>query len=112
VRLNANEYLFRKRLSLSSFTYTPAVCSPVSQKQLVCASAARVDHNSAWIIDHVDPLVRFEMQGEIVKSNEPILLRHVQTGVYMGTDVNSKYKNDFGTENEVYCFNHSTKNKS
>lgn len=30
----------------------------------------------------------------------------------MGADCNSKYRNDFGTENEVYCYNHSTKNKS
>ena len=25
---------------------------------------------------------------------------------------NSKYKNDFGSENEVFCFNHCTLNKS
>jgi hypothetical protein len=27
-------------------------------------------------------------------------------------DKNQKYKNDFGTENEVHCYNHSTLNKS
>ena len=30
----------------------------------------------------------------------------------MAADENKKYKNDFGTENEVHCGNHSTKNKS
>lgn len=40
------------------------------------------------------------------------MIRHVQTCVYLGTDKNQKYKNDFGTENEVHCYNHSTLNKS
>lgn len=64
------------------------------------------------MIDHIDPNIRFEMQGEIVKAGEPVLIRHVQTSVYLGTDKNQKYKNDFGTENEVHCYNHSTLNKS
>ena len=68
--------------------------------------------DGAWIIDHVDPNVRYEMQGEVIKASEPVLLRHVQTSVYLGADENNKYKNDFGTENEVFCSNHGTKNKS
>ena len=75
-------------------------------------TATKTDANSVWIIDHVDPNVRFEMQGEVVKSGEPVLIRHVQTAVYLGADSTSKYKNDFGSENEVHCHNHSTKNKS
>lgn len=75
-------------------------------------SSARQDYNSVWVLDHVDPNIRFEMQGEIVKAGEPVLIRHVQTSVYLGTDKNQKYKNDFGTENEVHCYNHSTLNKS
>jgi len=30
----------------------------------------------------------------------------------LGACDGSKYKNDFGTENEVFCFNHATLNKS
>ena len=52
------------------------------------------------------------MQGEIVRVGEPVLLRHVATNVYLGSDVASKVKNDFGNENEVHCDNHSTLNKS
>lgn len=52
------------------------------------------------------------MQGEIVKASDPVLLRHVQTCVYLASDNQQKYKNDFGTENEVCCHNHSTLNKS
>jgi hypothetical protein len=79
---------------------------------LACVSAARPDFNSVWVIDAVDPNIRFEMQGEIVKSSDPILLRHVQTCVYLASDTQQKYKNDFGTENEVCCHNFSTLNKS
>ena len=32
VRLEANSYLFRKRLSLSSYKLSPTVCAPVSHK--------------------------------------------------------------------------------
>ena len=75
-------------------------------------STVKDTYDSVWILDHIDPNFRFEMQGEIVKGSEPVLIRHVQTCVYLGTDENQKYKNDFGTENEVYCYNHCTKNKT
>jgi len=75
-------------------------------------TATRPNANGVWVIDHVDPNVRFEMQGEIVKAGEPVLIRHVTTCVYMGSDDAYKYKNDFGAENEVHCTNHSSQNKS
>ena len=52
------------------------------------------------------------MQGEKVNAGDPVQTRHVQTCVYLGTNKNQKYKNDFGTENKVHCYNHSTLNKS
>ena len=112
VRIEANQYLFRKKLSLSSYNISPTVCAPTSAKQLACMTATKSDANSCWILDHIDPNVRFEMQGEVVKSGEPVLLRHVQTAVYLAADSRTKYKNDFGSENEVHCHNYSTKNKS
>lgn len=52
------------------------------------------------------------MQGEIVKAGDPVLIRHVTTCVYLGSDDAYKVKNDFGQENEVQCCNYSSKNKS
>jgi hypothetical protein len=52
------------------------------------------------------------VQGEIVKANEPVLIRHQHTCIYLAADDKSRYSNDFGSEFEVYCHNHSTKNKS
>ena len=66
VRIQSNEYLFRKTLSLCSYKYTAAIRAPVSQKQIACASGAPIDYNSVWVIDSIDPNDRFEQQGEIV----------------------------------------------
>ena len=112
VRLEANQYLFRKKLSLVSYKHSPTICSPVSGNGLAAASASRQDYNSVWVIDHVDPNMRFEMQGECIKAGDPVLIRHVQTCVFLASDVKQKYKNEFGTENEVHCQNHCTLNKS
>jgi hypothetical protein len=75
-------------------------------------TAAKPNADGLWIIDHADPVLRFEMQGEIVKAGEPVLLRHVTTCVFLGADDAYKIKNDFGQENEVHCCNHQTNNKS
>ena len=75
-------------------------------------NATKPDANGVWVIDHVDPTIRFEMQGEPVKAGDPVLLRHVTTCVYLAADNSYKIKNDFGSENEVHCKNHSSFNKS
>jgi len=112
VRIIANDHLFRKTLQLASAKQTPTICAPLSAKQICYLNAARPDADGAWVLDHVDPNVRFEMQGEVVKAGDPVLIRHVTTCVYLGSDDAYKVKNDFGQENEVHCFNHSSKNKS
>lgn len=112
MRIEANEYLFRKKLYLTSYQYTATIKAPVTQKQIACASAAPMDYNSVWVIDSPDPNDRFEMQGEIVKADAPVLIRHVQTSVFLGSDNVVKYKNEFGTEYEVHCHNHSTNYKT
>lgn len=99
-------------MSLCSYKHSPTICSSVSKRQLACISGSTANFDGIWIIDHIDPNVRFEMQGEIVKAGDPVLLRHQHTCVYLAADDGTKVKNDFGSENEVYCNNHCTKNKS
>jgi hypothetical protein len=106
LRIEANPHLFRKRLQLASQKQTPTVCAPLSQKQIAYLSAARPCSDGIWVLDHFDPVCRFEMQGEIVKAGDPVLLRHVTTCVYLGADDHYKIKNDFGQENEVHCSSH------
>lgn len=111
VKLCSNKYLYRKPVALASYTQTGAVCSPVGQKQAV-AMSANCTSEQAWVIDSLDPNDRFERQGEIVPANEPVLLRHCNTNVLLGADIALPYKNDFGTEFEVHCNNHSALNKT
>lgn len=108
VRLEANPYLYRKTLQLQSSKKTPTVSAPLSLFQVAYLSAARPNADGLWILDHADPNIRFEMQGEVVRSGEPLLIRHVNTCVYLAADSKFKIKNDFGSENEVHCFNHSS----
>ena len=52
------------------------------------------------------------MEGQVVRVGEPVLIRHTNTNVFLAADDKFKIKNDFGSENEVHCHNHSTQNKS
>ena len=78
VTLTSNKYLFKKPISLASYTQSGTVCSSVGHRQLV-AMSAKCSSEKAWVIDSLDPNDRFERQGEIVPANEPILLRHCHT---------------------------------
>ena len=111
VRVCSSEHLFRKTLHLASFTMTGAVKSPASERQPVAMHAVPLAE-TAWVIDSLDPNDRFEKQGEVVAANEPILLRHCHTNVLLATDAAVPLKNDFGTEFEVHCKNHSRNNLS
>ena len=74
-------------------------------------NASKPDANGAWVIEHVDPTIRFEMQGEPVKANEPCLLRHAQTGHYLASDT-VRHGNEFGGEWEVMCHSFANANKT
>jgi len=63
VRINANEYLYRKCLGLSSMKHSPTICAPLSGNQIAFMSAARADANGVWVIDSTEPQTRFESQG-------------------------------------------------
>ena len=56
--------------------------------------------------------MRFEMEGEVVRVGEPVLIKHINTNVFLAADDRFKIKNDFGSENEVHCHSHATFNKS
>lgn len=60
----------------------------------------KASYNGTWVIDSLDPNFRFEKQGEPVRSNEPILIRHCPTQHYLASD-DKRYGNDFGGEMEV-----------
>lgn len=66
-------------------------------------------YNCVWEIEHVDPKVRFEMYGEKIQSNDPIIIKHCNTSHYLASDM-VKYDNQYGTEYEV-CVKSFAQNK-
>ena len=110
VRIESNPYLFKKPLFLSSMPLRPNCHSPVSRLQ-EASMHSKISFYGSWIIDSVDPNFRFEMQGEPVKANEPVLIRHASTSHYLAAD-SVKMNTDFGTEFEVMVNSFATKNKS
>jgi hypothetical protein len=89
IRIELNPHLFRKTLWLNSSPLTPSVHSPVTRKQEASFSAKQ-SYNTTWIIDYLNPNYRFEKQGEIVRYNDPILIRHASTSHYLASDL-AKY---------------------
>ena len=70
-------------------------------------------YDCVWEIEHVDPKVRFEMYGEQVPANEPILIKHSNTNHFLASDT-VPYKNQYEGEFEVnvksYAQNKKTQN--
>jgi len=75
IKIEANPYLFRKTLFVSSTPLSALAYSPESRKQ-EASVASNDNYSNTWIVDSLDPNYRFEMQGEPVKMGEAILFRH------------------------------------
>ena len=110
VKIQANEYLYKKTLNVGSTPKSMNIMSSVSRHQEASLHACD-SFNTVWVIDSCDPNDRFERQGEPVKAGEPILLRHCHTQQYLGSDLVAE-KNDFGTEYEVSTHSFACMNKT
>lgn len=69
------------------------------------------EYNCIWEIEHVDPKVRFEMYGEKIPANEPVLIKHSNTNHFLASNT-VKYKNQFNNEFEVSVSSQPQKKKS
>lgn len=94
---------------MSQFTNTQSFAK-ISHFQEVAISS--IPNNlTSWEIEHFNPKVRFEMQGEVVRAGEPVLIKHVHTGKWLGTD-NIPVKTMYGVETEVFTESVLARNKS
>lgn len=70
-------------------------------------------YDCVFEIEHLDPKIRFEMYGELVKANDPILIKHASTNQFLASD-SVVHKNQYGGEFEVnansYAQNKKTQN--
>ena len=110
VIIESNPYIFRKPLYLSSTAKGPQTYSPISRHQ-EASMHAKQSYLSQWIIDHPDPNIRLEVQGEPVKLANPILIRHCQTLHYLASDL-VRYSKNYGGECEVSCNSFATNYKT
>lgn len=110
VRLEASPYAFPKKLQLSSTVKGAALYSPVTRAQEVSMNT-HDSYNNIWVFEAVDPNVRLEMQGQPVRANDPILIRHCPTQTFLASDCNV-YKNAFGNEYEAMVHNFCMLNKT
>jgi len=67
--------------------------------------------DTAWVLEGTDPNNRFEVEGEPVPANGPILVKHKSTCHFLASD-NVPYTNDYGGEFEVTVHSYATNNKS
>jgi len=111
ILIQAHPLLLRKELLLHSCHITPSHVAELSRRQEV-GIYSKTDFNTVWTIEHIDPKVRFENEGNPVLAGEPILLKHCQTAQWLASDPAHSIKNEFGAEYEVFGHSFQTLNKT
>lgn len=89
---------------------TSLAAAKFSRHQEVVALAEPTGE-TLWQVLYPDTQVRFEMDGQPVKTGSPCVIRHVQTGSFLASD-EIPYHNVFGKEMEVHCFPYYSTNKT
>ena len=98
-RLQVHYYLSPSPLYLHSCITSPQSFARFSRHQEVSVNAFK-GPNTVWLIEHANPKLRFKSQGEVVAANQPIVIKHKQTGQCLAAD-SINYRNDYGVEFEV-----------
>lgn len=99
IKFSCNSQFYKRKLYLHSCHSSPSVHAPVTRNQEVCMTLKDV-YDCVWEVEHIDPKVRFEMYGEPVQANDPILIKHSNTNHFLASDT-VPYKNQY--EGEFEC---------
>mmetsp|Transcript_50155 Transcript_50155/g.57704 ORF Transcript_50155/g.57704 Transcript_50155/m.57704 type:complete len:479 (+) Transcript_50155:40-1476(+) len=110
IRIQVNPLLLKKQAYLYSVPISPQHVAKNSRKQET-GFHVKDNYNSVWIVEHIDPKIRFEMNGQRVNAGEAVLLRHGHTAQWLASDEYG-IKNEFGTEYEVFGHSFQSLNKS
>ena len=110
VKFTSNPYFHPRKLYLKSTAQSPLKHSEKSRFQEVYCSAMD-SFDTSWVMEACDPNVRFEMNGEQVLANGPIVIKHASTGHFLASDL-SQVNNNYGKEFEVNVHSYATLNKS
>jgi len=98
------------KLYLSSTLVTPTIFSKVSHFQEVCTTSES-DYGTYWQVFTEEPKFRLESEGSPVQVGVKVVINHCKSNKNLGSD-SVPYRNDFGTENEVFCHNRIDQHKA
>jgi hypothetical protein len=101
IQIRCSSALVPHQPYLKSSSKTPTSFSRYSRNQEVVMST-KSDWSTVWEVQYLDPQFKMEMEGQPVPTNAPVSLMHCATHSHMASDV-IKYRNDFGTEYEMFC---------
>jgi hypothetical protein len=93
---------FHEQLYLRSEKATPSCHSSISKNQEVSVDTTN-NFQSEWMVAFIDPKFRFEMEGEPVPANTPLLMIHCGSNENLNSNDKHLVLNDFGKEFEVSC---------
>jgi len=111
IQIQVNPLLTKKELFLHSCHITPQHVAKFSRKQEV-GLYAKSNYDTVWLIEHIDPKVRFEKSGSPVMVGDSILLKHCQTAQWLASDPHYPIKNEFGVQYEIFGHSFQTLNKT
>lgn len=94
---------------MSQYTTTQSFARNTHFQEVTISS--RQTGLTTWVLEHINPTVRFESIGQPVLAGEEILIKHSHTGKWLGTD-NILVKTMYGTEMEVFTESYMKKGKS
>ena len=110
IQFRCNSALVAEQPFLVSMHKTITSFSRYSRNQEVVMKPLG-DWSSVWEVQYLDPQYKMEMEGQAVPTNAPIALVHCATNQHLASDV-VKYRNDFGTEYEMFCKTYNDVQKS
>jgi len=103
-RLRAHTVLTgEQEVFLGSQGKTPNSFARYSREQEVFMTTEK-NWNTVFECECLDPQFKMEMEGQPVLANQPLSILHCGTHQHLASD-NVKYRNDFGTEYEIFCKN-------
>ncbi|KAF4656364.1 hypothetical protein FOZ61_007014 [Perkinsus olseni] len=110
VRLRLRSFVPDSDCYLYSEMVSALAASKCSRKQEVGA-LDKPAGNTRWQILHPDGKMRFETEGEPIKADQPVVIKHLSSGSYLASD-KIKQMNIFGAENEVHAHCYYSTNKT
>jgi len=95
---------------LHSEFVSPLAAAKVSRKQEVCLYSVK-NGCTIWQFNWPETKEQMTFDGDKVRINEDVVMRHNATGAYLGSD-QIPYENMFGCEFEVHAHSYLSKNKT